>query len=289
MRIFESLDRFASLISENFNSFMKDFPLESQAAEAVHQGMYSLTNDSEYINESISTGVTATLVFGAHSSWINAFNMTVSGHIDTGFSELRRAVEFTCYAAKIKGSDKRAEDWMKQRSDPQAMRRFSGQFRIPTAYTNEKFKYLRPLLVTYDMANYYGAHGNLETMAGKIHTTDGLRFSYQADREIIYLVAPSCILSGYRILQSLDAILDNLVIRPQNFKSTKEYIEKSIRELRLDLANYRYQGRIPEDIRRFICMDDDTETNKMFDEMIEKERLRMEKRKPSDLEMDYYI
>lgn len=277
MRIFESLDHFATLIPQNANSYRQSYPLESKAAEAVHQGIFSLINDSKFLNENISTMTTATLAFGAHSSWINAVNMTMAGHIDAGFSEIRRAIEFTCYASKVKNSDARAMDWIKQKNDPDAMKRFSGKFQIPTAYTNNKYRHLHALLVTYHLANYHGAHGNFESMLGKIQTTEGHKFSYQANQEMIIIVSPYIVLNGYRILQAFNIILSDLIEPPQNFNATMEYVDRSIRELRIELAEIRYEGNIPDIIRKGILMDDSKEDDKAFKEMIEKEQLRRNK------------
>lgn len=290
-KIYESLQRFSSTIPENFANYMKHFPVNSQAAESIHQGLHTLVNESILKVDGLSIGVVATLGFGAHSSWINAFNMTLAGHVETGFSEIRRAIEFVCYAAKIKGSDERANSWMKQRSDPEAMKKFSGQFQIPSAYVNLKFEHLRPLLLTYDMANYYGAHGNLETMAGKIHSSPNPRFSYQSDKEIVIIVAPHMILTGYRILQSLIFIYEDITVKPASLKILMSYIEESIKKLRFDAASHHYNGEIPDHVRRFIQVDDQTDINEQFDKMILKDKQRKQK-KPvinNDIDIDIDI
>lgn len=277
MRIFESVNKFASIISENSNLFFESFPIESEATEAIHSGMVMLTSDSKLNNDNASVVTAATLGFAAHSSWLNSIIMTTAGHIDSGFSEIRRAIEFTCYAAKIKDSDARAYDWIKQRSDPAAMRRFSGQFQIPTAYTSDKYRFLRPLLTTYDIANYYGSHGNFETMLGKIHTEQGLKFSYVANQEIVYEVAPYIILSGYRIYQAFGIILEKITERPVNYSNTNKYIEGSVRKLRYDLADFKYIGRIPDPVKRNIAFDDGRNDDVLFYEMLERDKQRKSK------------
>ncbi|WP_375103756.1 hypothetical protein ACDZ28_32610 [Paenibacillus sp. RS8] len=280
MEIFKSLQHFASLIPENLKEYKECFPKESNAAEAIHLAISILLNDSIFNSEDDSQITVGMLGFGVHSSWISSLNMVMAGHIDTGYSEIRRAIEFTCYAAKIINSKERASYWLKQRNDPEARSKFSGQFQIPNSYKNDNYKFLRALLMTYDTANYYGAHANLETMIGKIEVAEGsIKFRYQADKEIIYLAAPSFIMSGYRMLQALIIIFGDKVILPPNFKETMSYVQESIRELRLDLANSYYEGKIPDTVKKLILLDNDSETDKMFEEMIEKERLRKESNK----------
>ncbi|OXS53991.1 hypothetical protein B1A99_27535 [Cohnella sp. CIP 111063] len=280
MDIFESLRTFSMIIPKNTSAFMDAFPKESQAAEAVHQGIATLIYKHAQVDlEDTGYSTAVTLAFGAHSAWISSFNMTVAGYIDTGWSEIRRAVEFTCYASKVVNSEKRAINWIKQRTDPDARRSFSGECQIPTAYTSDKYKFLRELLVTYDMANYYGAHGNLETMAGKYrHVKDNeLIFSYQADKDIIFVAAAMMILNGYRILQSFRLILEKKLAEPKKMDELLKYIDRTIIDLRMELAKENYSNSVPQHIVRHIYTDDKEETNRMFYELLEREKKRKQR------------
>ena len=226
--------------------------------------------------DDIGFSTAVTLAFGAHSAWINAFNMTVAGYIDTGWSEVRRAGEFTCYASKVVNFQKRAQAWIKQRTDENARKLFSGTCQIPMAYTSDKYKFLRELLVAYDMANYYGAHGNLETLAGKYHYAEanGPMFSYQADREVVISVAGMMILNGYRILQSFRVILNDKLSKKDELDKLLKYVGKTIIEFRLDLAKVEYNNSIPDQITKYIIQDNRDETDKLFSELIEREKAR---------------
>jgi hypothetical protein len=280
MKNFENIQVFAELIPEHIKSYMNAFPKESQAAESVHQGIATLVFNHLIIDlDDVGYSTAATLSFGAHAAWINSFNMSVAGYIDTGWSEIRRAVEFICYASKVIDSKERAIAWVKQRTDKDARRTFSRTCQIPTAYTSNKYEYLRELLVTYDIANYYGAHANLETLGGKYRYTDeqGLLFSYQADKELVCRVAPMMILNGYRILQALRVIFDKKLRDPKEFDELMKYIDKTIIDLRIELANNAYNNSIPDHIIQYIVKDNRDETNKMFEELLDREKARKEK------------
>lgn len=279
MKNFENIQLFSDLIPEHVKSYMAAFPKDSQAAEAVHQGIATLLFHHLIVDlDDIGFSTAVTLGFGAHSAWINSFIMSVSGQVDSGWSEIRRAVEFTCYASKVIDSEERAMAWIKQRTDNDFRRKFSGTCQIPSSYVSNKYSYLRELLITYDIANYYGAHGNLETFAGKYRLTDenGPLFSYQADKEIVCTVAPMMILNGYRILHALRKVFNQKIREPKKFDELLNYIDKTIIDLRIDLANAEYKTSIPSHIIQFIYQDNKEETNRMFFELIERDKERKE-------------
>lgn len=259
---------------------MKLFPFESQAVESVHQGITTLLFDQLVIDQSdIGFSTAVTLSFGAHAAWINSFIMTVAGHIDSGWTDIRRAIEFTCYASKVINSKERAEAWMQQRTDSDARKIFSRCCRIPHAYTSTKYSYLRDLIVNYDIANYYGAHANLETLIGKYHNRNDsnketLNFTYQANKDLVYHVAPIMILNGYRILQALRIIFHNKLQDKVSYDRLMKYIDKSIIDLRIDLAKSNFNNKLPSHIAQYIYQDKKEETDKMFEEMLERENIK---------------
>jgi hypothetical protein len=280
LKNFENLQVFAQLIPEHVKSYMDAFPMESQVVESVHQGIATLVFNHLVIDlEDIGFSTAATLAFGAHAAWINSFNLTVAGYIDSGWSEIRRAIEFTCYASKVIDSTDRAQAWIKQRTDKDARRTFSGSCQIPNAYTSEKYSFLRELLITYDIANYYGAHANLETLAGKYQYTDegGPLFAYQANKELVCEVAPMMILNGYRILQALRKIFEGRLREQLNFDVLMKYVDKTIIDLRVELAKVHFNNSVPNHIIQFIYQDNKDETNKMFEELLEREKSRKSK------------
>lgn len=277
MKNFENLQEFADLIPQNVKAYMEAFVINSQTAEAVHQAIATLIYKHAKVDpDDTSAEIATALAFSAHSAWINAFNMSVAGYIDSGWSEIRRAVEFTCYAAKVINSEQRAKAWIKQRTDNDARKLFSGSCQIPEAYKSDKYKYLRELLITYDIANYYGAHGNFETMIGKLRSLEEntLCFSYQANKNIIEMVAGMMILNGYRILQALRIILDNKLSEKSDFDKLLEYVSKTIINFRVDMAKEKYNHSIPSNIISYIFQDSKAETERMFNEMLERENER---------------
>lgn len=274
---FESLSEFAAIIPENLKGFSTAFPKIVVAAEAVHQGFQSLLNQHVRLDPSnIPLGTAIMMGFGAHSAWINAYVLSASGHVDSGWADMRRAIEFGCYAAKVVRSKKRAEDWMNQRTDRKARIRFASSCAIPLCYKSQDYRSLRPLLVAYESANYYGAHGNFESLVHKYFgTKDGtMLLSYQANREAIPRVTGLIILLGYRLLQVSKDILTPSIEEKSKLDSVMDFVCHTIREARLNLAEHDYQGFIPDHVLETIYKDEQEEIDRLFDELIEKESER---------------
>lgn len=76
--------------------------------------------------------------FGAHSAWIMSYILTSSGHLDSGWADIRRAIEFTCYATKVIDSKERALAWRQQKDDKEARALLSRTCSIPSGYVYQK-------------------------------------------------------------------------------------------------------------------------------------------------------
>ena len=119
------LTTFAATINQNFTEMMKHLAKLSAGAEAVHGGFQSLLTQ-EVAPKGIPMATAHTMGWAAHSAWIDGFVLTGAGHLDTGFAAVRRAIEFTCYAAKVAKSKQRAQDWVNFATDPDARPVFRG-------------------------------------------------------------------------------------------------------------------------------------------------------------------
>lgn len=268
-----SLSEFAKLIHENNKAFNLSFPKLSNAAEAVHQGGEAFSDCIKLSATNLKTYGAGLMFFGAHSAWMEAYVLSSAGNISTAWAAIRRAIEFSCYAFKVSSSQRRAEAWMKQRDDEKARSTFSSSCSIPLNYKNERYKLLRPLLVAYDIANYYGAHGNFESLIPNYsnRSDEELRFAYQSDKEYVPQIVGMIIILGYRILQVFREILNTVIFDYIKLDSVIKFVSDSVRDSRLDLLNRKYGKTIPDQIRRAIYLDDQSEIDRMFEEYIEKE------------------
>lgn len=257
-------------------SFSKAYPEISCAAEAVHQLIDAMLFKSFCLDpDDIAMGTAMLMAFGAHAGWIQGYILTSSGHSESGLANVRRSVEFTCYAAKVVNNKKRALDWMHHRKDKEARKRFIRECSIPFAYVNDKYSYLRPLLVLYDQSNYYGAHGNFETLIRKYWETKDydILFSYQDRKETVPMATGLIVLIGYRILQSLEVSLRPSLDRVK-LVDLFDYVSQAVRDARLRLAQEEYDGHIPENVLRVIHTDDNSEIDLLFEEYLTREKFR---------------
>lgn len=230
----EGLSSFARIIVENNKAFSESFPKTATAAEAVHQGINTLLYTCVRTDpNNIASGTAIIMGHLAHGSWINAYNLTASGYVDSGFCIIRKAIEFVCYAAKVHDNKKRAEAWIKQHSDPNLRKQFALSCSIPMCYVKEKYAFLRPLLVEYDTTSYFGVHGNFESLA---HRFSGIKdntskFTYLSDSSAIPVSAYYILYLGYQILKSLNIILKKTIYDEKILLKTISYIDSSIKVL----------------------------------------------------------
>lgn len=207
--------------------------------------------------------------------------MTGAGYTDSGLMIMRRAIEFACYAAKASRSKQRAVDWMDQRTDVKARARFAASCSIPLSYTSDQYRYLRPLIVAWDLANYYGAHGNFESLTSKCsETREGHVVSaYQAPKEEVPRSTGYIILLGYRLLLAFRQTLSTHLLKVDKFSELLRFTSHAVRQARLTLAREEYLGNVPSHVLTSISLDDQDEVDCMFNELVGRETERYRSRR----------
>ena len=200
------------------------------------------------------------MVFGSHHSWIHSYINTSIGFSDLGWMSLRRSIEFVCYLSKIKDSNKRAKLWMSKGENLKNRKEFSNVFSVPKKYFNDKYSYLRALLVLHDYASDYGTHANFEVLMNKYDVDEGNQkyiVSFQDIKMNIDTSLGMVLLSGYRILQSIIRILESEIHNSNLFLKSFENASESIRKARLRIAEHEFNGNIPVEIVKIINSDNE--------------------------------
>lgn len=272
-----TLSDHAHYISQNMDSFREAFPQFASCAETVHQTFYALLNS--YIkphHDKYSEKVAALMAAGAHAGWIQSYVLVSSGHAEAGLANLRRAIEYACYSAKVIGNDKRALAWAHQRRDETARRQFANECSIPLTYDVAKYAHLRPLLVAYATASYMGSHGNISVIALKDTVIDeqSILYSYQDRRDLTVSISGYVILIGYRLLQSFREILVPMLEDAEGLVGLMELLSRNIKEFLISLARIEYGDMVPDHVRRVIIEDDKSEIDRMFAESVNSEKTR---------------
>lgn len=90
----------AEALLGNFRSLLNVRPVLATAAEAVHQGFQVYLSEDVKANKQ-RFALAGAMGIAAHASWTDGIVLCAWGSGDTGFSALRRAIEFSCYAAKV--------------------------------------------------------------------------------------------------------------------------------------------------------------------------------------------
>ena len=266
-----SLSMLASMIPENYKRFSEAFPILSASAEAVYQGFEGLFTQFLHLDrEDISRRAILTMGFGAQSSWVESYILSSAGHLSSSLADLRRAIEFSCYATKASTKHKRAVDWMNQAKDKEARKRFASSCSIPLCYEGEQYRSLRPLIVMYELANYYGAHGNLQTLVERVNEdSDGIEFSFQASDEITRRNSFGVLLTGHRILHVFTDIFRPLIKELTKFEQIISYADQQVRDTKLGMASIDYKGTIPDEIYRAIWTDENPSIDLEFQQIID--------------------
>jgi len=278
-----SLSQIAALLPKNFDDFTTSFPKTTESAEAVYQGFDSLlTQYAELDPTNIQMGVVVSMGFGAQSSWVESYILAAAGHLSSSLADLRRAIEFACYSMKASKSKERASDWVNQGSDAEARKRFALSCAIPLCYEGNKYRNLRELIVQYETANYYGAHGNMQTLIQRLTVDNkGLGFLLHVPKKERSPDAFTTVLTGYRILQVFRDALSPSIRDTQKFKAVMDYIKQQIREARLAMAEVEFGGAVPDHVYRTICLDENPSMDIEFRKIIAEARER--KSKPKDV------
>jgi hypothetical protein len=267
---------YAETIHKNFATMMENRAPLSSAAEAVHNGLQTLFTEAVTIEgKDNPLGMVAVMGMAAHSSWIDAFVLTGAGHTETGLAAGRRAIEFTCYAAKVakaKKSTKMAEDWMRHFSDPKARKRFSAKTRIPGAYDTEEYRFLWPLIVDHDVASEAGVHANLASLQSKWDgVKDGKLFlRHQAEAEETVFNSVHMVVIGHQVYRAFSEMLASSVTDANLQESMAKYVDTELRKLQLGYADFKYQGKVPSHVVKGIISDDKTLMEREFKALVER-------------------
>lgn len=274
-----SLSKIASLIPSHFDDFTGEYPKLTSSAEAVYQSFDSLLQQHVELDASdVPTGAVVIMGFGTKSSWVEAYILAAAGHLSSSLADLRRAIEFSCYAMKVSTSKKRALNWIQQGSDLESRKRFARECSIPLCYEGEKYRALRELIVQYETANYYGAHGNMQTLIQRLKTNEqGLEFSYQVPKEERRGHALATILTGYRILQVFKDVLTPHMKESKNFEKLMEYVSQQIRDARLAMAEIEFGGNVPDHVYRTVTLDSNPSMDLEFKKILAEARERKPK------------
>lgn len=269
-----SITDHARLIEANLKALHDYLPKVAQAAESIHQTWDTLlTTYTAYKDPGQCVISAARMAQGAHDSWRMGYISMASGHSESGLTDLRRACEFVCYAAKVINNDKLAEHWADQHEDNEARYLFSSACSIPGQYQAEKFRFLWPLLVAIDFANYFGAHGNMTTISFKVQQTpegeqawSSIEAKKNVPRKAVWAV-----LVGYRCLQALAEILKDGRKDAAGWSKVLGYLATEIKQVRGLVAEV--DGvELSEEQKRTILTDDRSDTEKAFQRVLEKEK-----------------
>lgn len=268
-----TLSQPVEILQNNFNEFKTAYPIIFAASESINQGFDTLL--SEKINnnkDNFLVDILNKMLFGTHVAWINSYIFTSTGYKSSGLVELRRAIEFCCYAAKVCDNKERAESWINQREDSEARKKFTLECSIPDSFKSNKYKFLRSLLIIHEEASYYGAHGNFESIVfNYTQKNDGKSiFHYQMNQKYIPNSVGEVTIIGFRILQAYNKIFkkNNYFINKNSFSNVLDYIEEEVKKARMKLAEREYDGVIPEQIFKNIKKDNQEKVNRMFLDMI---------------------
>lgn len=272
----KTLSHFSSLIDINFNKFKTNCSKISESAEAVNQSYQALFNYFDLDKNSDWQMAVALMVVPAHQSWINSYLFSIAGYLDSAFSEIRRAIEFTCYALKVQGNNKRANDWIKQKTDLKSRKQFINWGVIPLNYTTRKYFILKALLVAYDVSNYFGAHATFETLSYKIPeiSDEKLKIYYQSSKEIFPLFQGYIMILGYQILQVFKVVLNERIKEKKTFDEIMKYNDSQVKQSQVIMAKLKFNNNIPDDIINSIYKNNFSLINKQFDEYIKRETKR---------------
>jgi hypothetical protein len=251
-----SLSQHEQVWHDNFRSTYSNLPqpliMLSEAVNGVMEEALTQAICWRDYGEKIGVrNAQACLLFGAYHSWIQSMVLVSAGQLDAGLVCLRRCVEITCYSAKIGCNIQRANLWYDQRTDNKARRRFASNFAIPLMYTTDKYRHLRPLIVMWDMASYYGAHGNIEALSTKLvdESDAGLRFSFQDSRgepnDIEQTLSFMC-MAGYLVIL---AFSESLPYKDKKiWNKNLAMLSDLVKHQRIWLAKVDYQGVLPQSL-----------------------------------------
>jgi len=267
-----SITDYAELIAHNATAYSKGHPEVSGLAEAVNGYLDALLSSHLELPSDVELqmGMPAVMALAARHSWTTAYILSSAGLVEAGLASLRRCVEFTCWAAKVKGNKGRVLDWMKHLSDSERRLSFTRWSSIPLAFRHKKYRFLRPLMLSTRIANKF-VHGNLAAMAGNLNVdAKGLKWSF-VNEGLTDQVTPLVASLGYRLACALTEILEPLLKNSAPLAELLESVGRRARNMRLQHAAKEGSGSIPAQRLRAILLDDLTGIDEQFEEFVQEE------------------
>lgn len=273
---FTSLTKFAEIIPNNLSVFFAEYPNLAGAAEAINQAFDSLLYyHCRPDTQKPSVWAPYMMGFGAYSSWNLAYILTASGHFDSGLADVRRAIEFACFAAKASQDEKKAIAWMEQSDNPEAKQIFISTCTIPRCYTSEKYRFLRQLILAYEYANYYGVHANLKSIVEKYEDDKNvLKHLFQSDPKRYPQASSYITMLGFRLLIAFKNILNSSLAEAMKLEDLLEFVESKITIMRLDLAKMDNKGYLSDEVVNNIFFDKIDFVDQEFEKLIQREKER---------------
>jgi hypothetical protein len=253
-----TLTHYLDVVTKNFNAIRESFPKLYLSAEVLNDLFDQLFTKRVVPNEELWQQESLEMLFGCFSSWSHAFVMTAAGLGEHGMTSLRRAIEFVCYIAKVRGSDERAALWIERRENKENKRHFSSQFSIPRCYFTSDYAHLKPLLVWHNHTSDFGAHGNFATLVTKRrdNSSGSLLMSLQDDPKGVPLSTGVCVQMGSFILDALMVDLQPLIKDNEEFQSRVSVFREMLKKAKAEIAKYEYKDQItPEIFKGFIEYD----------------------------------
>jgi hypothetical protein len=267
----ETLSSYVASLEENFNLLRGRFQQTYLAAEQLYDLFIQLYTERVSAQKDVLWEREAVkMLFGAFSSWVQAFAMTSAGLGELGLTAIRRAIEFTCYTAKIKGSNDRADLWLCRNEDADTRKRFSREFGVPRTYFDDKYAHLRDLLVWHEHASDFGVHGNFSTLVTKERNygnSAALVMSFQDDPKNVPIYTGNTLMIGRLIINAILLDLRELIRDPDEFRKRVGTFNEMLRMSRIEIADYRFNGAVPAEILGAINSGEYTALSPYFEDL----------------------
>jgi len=267
-----SFYREVELMRSNFEKVNKGLPETYIAAETLRDLFEELIGKRLNLNTAVEWEYSSSLMlFGAFQSWVVSYLMTSVGFHDISLMSLRRAIEYTCYLAKIQSSNERAKFWLDKFDSQKTRKIFTSKFSVPEKYLTDKYIHLKHLLILYDYTSDFGTHGNFEVLVSKMRddADNKRRFFILQDVDTSVSVSLGMILLlGYRILQSALFVLKQNIQDVEEFEKRIAPLSSMIKTARLKSANSEHDGNAPKDLLDAINEDTSSYTDEAYSELV---------------------
>jgi hypothetical protein len=247
----ETLSSYVASLEENFNLLRGRFQQTYLAAEQLYDLFVQLYTERVSAQKDVLWEREAVkMLFGAFSSWVQAFAMTSAGLGELGLTAIRRAIDFTCYTAKIKGSNDRADLWLCRNEDADTRKRFSREW--------------------HEHASDFGVHGNFSTLVTKERNygnPTALVMSFQDDPKNVPIYTGNTLMIGRLIVNAILIDLRELIRDPDQFRKRVGTFNEMLRMSRIEIADYQFNGAVPAEILGAINSGEYTALSPYFEDL----------------------